>query len=1413
MRVRVITSTAAADVEVDTGSLERLTIGGLVAAAVGDASSGEPAMPVNIDGRRVDRSAPASHAGLVEGSLIDTAPPMPAMHAPIELDVVGGMEAGETFRLGAGSHRIGRSPFNEICIANPSVSRVHAQLDVTIDGQVSLADLDSRNGCRRGRDSFLFDAQPIDPEPIALGAAWLRVRVPPTDSPDQPACFRSIAARRSRPMPLAPPASTTIPHNRPPRPAPAAPPAPLVPPAAPAPGATTAALSWTMILVPLVLGGVLAMVFGPALALFALLSPVMLVAQWWESRRKNRVLGIKTRRRYHETLDEFARALANAARAERARRWDTIPDPAMVVRRSREMSPSLWERRPTHPDFANLRLGVGSTRWPSIVAETHPEPRDEVRALIAKASALDDVPLTVDLRDGWLGIVGPREPALAVARWLACQMAALHGPADVPMAIVGDAESVENWTWFDWLPHSSHPTAGALLAHDEASTERVAAALDRIVTDPDDGAPAGGEAARFTFLVLDRSEPLAAAGPQLRRLSLRPGVRAIVTATSQRDLPARCRWVIEVADGVGRAVLRDLETPAGPIPFVTDGFGDRIAADCARSMACLADPLDRDAATTTPSHVSLLRTLGTGPATPASIDDRWSSSSEQPGLGAVVGATAGGHFSLDLCMDGPHALIAGTTGSGKSELLRTWVASLAATHAPDAVTFVLVDYKGGAAFDACARLPHTVGMVTDLDERLGERALISLEAELTLRERLLRDAGSSDLPAYHASAVAGSAPPLPRLVVIVDEFATLAAELPDFLDALVSIAQRGRSLGVHLVLATQRPSGVINDNIRTNTNLRIALRVLDRADSNDVVGTPDAAGLPRACPGRAIARLGESELATFQTALVSGRSVDPAEAGSGVHHRQPWWLEGPRDPAPSDGDPVRAPRDEPSDLDYLVDAIAEAHERRNAPLPRRPWIEPLPANLPLARVLAPSEDDPIQARDGAALGAPIALVDEPQRQRQTIWSWVPAMSNLLVYGGPGAGKTSTLATVALALSTRFDADRYQMYVIDLGHGDLASLDALPHTGAYIRAHEAERQHRLLRFVVDTIDERRAQGAPDRPSIVVFIDGITALRLALEQQQSRQSLDDLERAFRDGTGVGVHFALSGDSPASIPARLAELAPQRVLLRLADRYDYGMLGVSGVGAGDLPELPGRGFFAPDLEMQVARVDGGLSDAVAEVARATAPPEDPPARIGVLPVRVRWADVAVPPPAAEMAGSARALSLPIAVGDRDLTPAFLRLHDREHVVVAGPARSGRTSTLAAIAEAGRAAGCAVLGHGADNIDDAVTRPDRRVLVLVDDADRVELPPLSSSVAGAPPRVHVIAAVHAGRLRTAYGHWVHELRSSRTGLALQPDGDVDGDLWSVRLPRLVVPSSTPGRGVLINSGRCEIVQVAMAQ
>ncbi len=567
--------------------------------------------------------------------------------------------------------------------------------------------------------------------------------------------------------------------------------------------------------------------------------------------------------------------------------------------------------------------------------------------------------------------------------------------------------------------------------------------------------------------------------------------------------------------------------------------------------------------------------LDLDPDDAAAVAARW----RRPGRRAAtpLGVGPAGPVVVDLVADGPHGLVAGTTGSGKSELLRSLVAGLAATLPPDELNLVLVDFKGGAAFDACADLPHTVGLVTDLDEHLAGRVLRCLRAELTHRERVLRAAGASALDELGGPGAA----PLPRLLLVIDEFASLSAQLPEFVPGLVEIAQRGRSLGFHLVLATQRPAGVVDQRIKANTDLRIALRVQDEADSVDVVGVRDAAAIPRTRPGRALARFAAGELVELQTALASGaggrRSAAPLTVRPFVHHRTPTGLErrvADRADAAHGADGRTEAEAGPSDLRRIVGAIAAAATDR--PAPRRPYLDPLPEHVTAADLGAAER----------AGDVPFALVDRPDEQRRTVRGWRPGTS-LAVYGVAGSGTTSLLATLALGLAGATSADDAHVYVVDADAGALGPLAALAHVGAVVRVDERDRLARLAALLARELDRRRRVGAAalvGEPSITLLVDNVGSLRQALDQDRDLAEVwPALERVLRDGPALGVGAVVTAHQERALPPTAAAQIAERLVMRLADRHAYAAFGFR---SGDVPAMvPGRALCTRErLELQV-------------------------------------------------------------------------------------------------------------------------------------------------------------------------------------------------------------------------------------
>ncbi|MEO7555910.1 MAG: FtsK/SpoIIIE domain-containing protein [Acidimicrobiales bacterium] len=1398
----------AKEVAVDVDDARACVADLLVAAGVAPGSTG-----IAVDGRPHDADQGLDEVGLYEGARVvvldeGRAPRPDALPTPPVLAVIAGPAAGGLHHIGGEPTIAGRAAGVAIPLDDPAVSEHHAAFELDADGVVFVTDLDSHNGT-------WIDDQPVTSPTsvpvgatVRLGATLVAVR---TELPND------------RPFGIDPSlaAGSLVPFNRMPRSTPVTVPARLEAPPALGKPTRSRGFSIVMLVGPLAMGGAMVAITGePRFAMFIVLSPLMLIGNSVAQKRWNKKERKQSHRELRAAVEQLRTDLATATVDEVVGRRIVLPDAAETARRARLPSTSVWERRPHHGDFLRLRGGIGTVSWEPPVDMPREGTTPEVSALLAESSTLPACPVEIDLSAGGIvGLVGERTAALAMARSLVVQAAVHHGPADVGVVVLAGERAASEWDWAKWLPHALDGGGARLLAGDRPTAELVLDALLSAAR-PDDDRRGGADPqrGRTTLLVLDDiglTEGRRAPARLVLRGQAGP-VAGIVIAEHDDRLPASCTTIVHLRSDLGDAALRRVADGATVDSFLIDGLSDRTARAIARTLARYEDPELAIAGAGLPSLVRLLPLLGLDPPTTDGILAAWGQSQPDPPPTTPLGIGEAGALHLDLVRDGPHGLIGGTTGSGKSELLRSMVAGMASRSDPDHLVFVLVDYKGGSAFDLCAELPHTVGMVTDLDEHLGERALRSLEAELRHRERVLRDAGTQDLPAYlHAGSPAG---PLPRLAVIIDEFATLATELPDFLGALVGIAQRGRSLGVHLILATQRPSGAVNANIKANTNLRIALRVQDAGDSSDIIDRGDAATIARSHPGRAYVRLGPTDVELVQTPLSTAAAT---AARTGVRTAPFRFGPGAGGPARNENGLGLGGEAAPSDLRRLVDTITDATAAKGIARPRRPWLEMLDEHVTL---------DDVRAAGAAAPGViPFAIADDPDRQQRVAVGWKPADGHLAVFGMVGSGTTTTLLGLVRAAAEQLSPDQLQVYGIDFGAGGLRPLAALPHTGAVLGANDREGHFRLVRHLRGELDRRRqldSQAVAAEPTILVAIDGIGAFLAEHESVESAEVADTFRRLFTEGTGVGLLFAVSSDRVGALPLRFASAINQKILMRLADPGEFTAVGLRPK---QIPAMvPGRGVHS-DGNMVVQIADPGDLATVGAALTERHPTSRRPLAIRALPGEVTAAEAE-----AETSIGPGPVKIPVGLADADLSVAMLSLHGGEHALIAGPPRSGKSTALAAIAQRLAAVEGAITVaicdersplyelEGLDafgtidflaDVLRAGAIDDRPWFVLIDDAPSVpdHEGVLTALLQGARRDLHVIASGRADDVRTGYSHWSKPIRAARTGLLLQPDLSMDGDLFNVRLPRRLAVALVPGRGFLVSNGDAELVQVAL--
>ena len=952
---------------------------------------------------------------------------------------------------------------------------------------------------------------------------------------------------------------------------------------------------------------------GPAFLIFPVMMLVSVLGSVaHQSRGSRRGSEIDDdRRAYLRYLDALDEALVRTAEAQHAAMHWTHPDPASAW--TLVGGPRMWERRPTDADFCHVRVGVGRRRLCTnlVLPETgQSEPQDPVTAgalarLVADRSTVSGLPMTVDL-PAHPGIVieGAQERARALARAMVCQLAVLHGPDVLGVSCVGSHASLA-WDWLKWLPHHRR-------SPEVAPGQRLL-----VIVDGDVGP---GGAARF------------------RR-------------------PAEGVTVVSIGHASTDDCLR-LDVDASVSFERPDGLTATQAVVCARRLA--------------PHAVT--SAAGIGPAQwpalvgiddPAHVDVGrvWRPRTEGDRLRVAIGVDdRGERVELDVKEAakggmGPHGLCVGATGSGKSEFLRTLALGLVATHGPDTLNLVLVDFKGGATFLGFEGLRHVAAVVTNLSEEshLVLRMRDALAGEMTRRQNALRAAGRfANVGDYDAARATGAdLPPLPALLIVVDEFSELLSQHPDFAELFVAIGRVGRSLGMHLLLASQRLDEGRLRGLETHLSYRICLKTFSASESRAVLGTADAYDLP-GTPGAAILKTASGDPVRFRAAFVSG-PVPTAErpvvvptrfSAAGVDVR---CGERPR----AGGSPAL--------LDVVVGRLAD-----RGPAAHQVWLPPLAMAPTLGALLGTSTGAPQR------LVVPIGLVDNPFAQRRDTFvvDLRASGGNVAVVGGPRAGKTTALRTLVLGLAATHDPGDVQVYGLDFGGGSLAALRSLPHVGAVAARFERDLARRIVAHVGGLLRDREGRGSAEASDVFLVVDGWAVVR---------QEFDGMEEAVTaiaaQGLSVGVHVVIAASRWADVRPAVKDQLSTRIELCLGDPAESEMDRKRARILAGRP--PGHGITRDGLEFAIAlpRLDtvesmAGCDDsAVADGAALTARHHGcaaPPVRL--LPLRVHHADVA-------------AQSLPgvvIGLGEDELQPVAVDFRTHPHLLILGDTECGKTTAL---------------------------------------------------------------------------------------------------------------------------------------
>ncbi|HEY4022890.1 MAG TPA: type VII secretion protein EccCa, partial [Pseudonocardiaceae bacterium] len=1030
------------------------------------------------------------------------------------------------------------------------------------------------------------------------------------------------------------------------------------------------------------------------------------------------------RRDYLRQLAQHRVRVNRVAQQQRETLWYLHPDPDELW--SIAASYRLWERRPDDADFCVARIGLG----PQALATTIVPPATKslealeplsalaLRRFIIAYTALSDMPAAMAVNGfSRVYVRGDEESVAGLVRAMLTQLVTFHAPNDLLVAACVDPDRMGHWDWLKWLPHALHPDETDALGGIRlvaATVPRLEAMLQELISDRPRFDPAGQSsfAGPQLVVILDGGDP--AGSDHLLTGTGLEGVTIIdLTGTPPRALD-RATVVIDVADRLTST------TTSGATQLGRPDFMALVEAEMlARQLTPLRLSGDAGPGAPLTATLGIADLLDLGDPYLFEPERTWVVRPNRERLRVRFGRTPDSSpVELDLkesAQDGmgPHGLLIGATGAGKSELLRTLVLGMAIQHSPSSLNFVLVDFKGGATFTRLDRLPHTSAVITNLADELPlvDRMTDALEGELQRRQELLRTAGNyASLRDYERARVTGAPlAELPTLLVICDEFSELLSQKPDFIEMFVKIGRVGRSLGVHLLLASQRLEEGRLRGLDTYLSYRIGLRTFSAVESRVVLGVGDAYELPRE-PGHGFLKSGTEEMTRFRAAYVSGVHRRPELAAVGGPDATVTTLldYGCQYVKPDVVDEDDEPKDDADDAvgESVLDILVDRMHGHGTPA-HQVWLPPLGEPASLDVLLPPLVTDPnlgltVPAESGlrGSLLAVAGLLDRPYEQRRDplVLDLSGGAGHAVVVGGPRSGKSNLLRALITSLALTHTPAQVQFYCLDFGGGTLGALRGLPHVGgvaerrdasavrrtvAEVRQVLADREVRFAEQGVDSIAAYRRARADGRIAddpygdVFLVVDGWLTLR---------NEFDDLEDTITDlatrGLNYGMHVVVSCARWFDLRPGIRDLFNTKMELRLGDPGDSFL---NRKAATNVPEnTPGRGINAGGLHLLAAlpRIDGrsdtddlaeGVTGLVERIAAHWPHPQGaPPVRM--LPAHLDY--YALPPGEAGRA-------LAFGMSERDLGPVYLWPTTDPHFLLFGDTESGKTNFLRIVAQ----------------------------------------------------------------------------------------------------------------------------------
>ena len=872
----------------------------------------------------------------------------------------------------------------------------------------------------------------------------------------------------------------------------------------------------------------------------------------------------------------------------------------------------LFERSEGDADYLHIYLGKGKMESANQVKFTKQEFADTTdplslmpEQLSEKYRFIENAPIVSNFHDSCgVGVVGSPAVLSQMLKNISLDIAIRHFYSDVKMVYILGDNNTSGVEWARWLHNVENERLDIRnIAYDEESRNLILEDLYVILSEREQAVRENSKQSfdsQYVVFVTDVSEINRHPVAKVLDKCSDYGFTFVFFEEHEEMLPAGCTEIIRLGDN-GNGVILKSENGDVLSSFAYPAVSDAVAEKVALKLGAVhVDEVTLESELT--KNITMFELLGILSVDDIDLETRWKAAQVYRSLAAPLGVKNKGQVVyLDISdksgAHGPHGLVAGTTGSGKSEILQTYILSIATLYHPYEVGFVIIDFKGGGMANQFRNLPHLIGTITNIDGREINRSLLSIKAELVKRQELFSRSGVNHINDYIKLFKAGKVTEaMPHLIMVVDEFAELKAEHPDFMKELISAARIGRTLGVHLILATQKPAGVVDAQIWSNSKFKLCLKVQTREDSNEVIKTPLAAEIVE--PGRAYFQVGNNEIFDLFQSAYSGASVPEGNNSKdnvfAIYERNLWGkreLKYTNKKENSSGESV-------SQLQAIVDHVSDyCAANKIAPLPGI-CLPSLPDRI-TTDVLDYSDVNPMQ------LSVPVAMFDDPEQQRQGEVVLELSRNNVYIVGSAQMGKTVLLQTICYGLIRKYTPKQVNMYLIDCGSMVLKMFEDSKHVGGVVLSNEDEKCKNLFKLLNTTIAKRKKilsgkgvgnyaayleAGYTDMPMIVVAIDNMAAFKEYFPEQA-----DELTRLSREAQGVGISFIITAANANALNYRTLANFGEKLVLNCIDSGEYSNL--FGHCRVTPKENPGRGLIMMDkriLEYQVALFGQAIREA---------------------------------------------------------------------------------------------------------------------------------------------------------------------------------------------------------------------------